>query len=317
MAQAICGFDQRVQEASLNPVLAKQLMQNNQLVIDMVRSGRIHSSIGFNAETLFTIPVVVHVVHSGGAVGSIYNPSDAQIAANLDYVNQVYKGTANGFTGSAGDMQIQFALAKRDPNCNPTNGIVRVNGSVLSGYSANGIRFNESGASEISMKNLSRWNTADYYNIWIVNKIDGKDGTSGQFIAGYDYYPGASANVDGTVMLASQFTVGHKTLPHELGHALFLYHPFHGSNSATQCQTNNNCETEGDRVCDTDPVSQNVTAGVYNFACRTGNNSCTNTPYSPNTENNVMGYTNCFNLFTPGQKTRVLAAMLLPSRASL
>src|ERR1700733_3123941 len=67
---------------------------------------------------LYTIPVVVHVIHTGGAIGTIYNPTDAQILGALAYLNSVYNGTWPG-TGGAGDLQIQFALAQRDPNCNP------------------------------------------------------------------------------------------------------------------------------------------------------------------------------------------------------
>ena len=113
---------------------------------------------------------------------------------------------------------------------------------------------------------------------------------------------------------------GQKTLPHEIGHALSLYHPFEDSDNDTDCPSNSNCATTGDLVCDTDPVTlnYNVGTGLYNFACRTGANGCAapNT-YTINTERNFMSYTNCYTLFTNGQKARVQAAMSLPSRASL
>ena len=105
----------------------------------------------------------------------------------------------------AGDLQIEFAMVLRYRNRNPTNGIDRVNGSSLATNTSGGVNVNSSsGTSEISVKNLSRWDPTQYYNVWVVDKIDGNDGTSGQFIAGFAYFPGGSANYDGIIMLATQ-----------------------------------------------------------------------------------------------------------------
>ena len=197
----------------------------------------------------YTIPVVVHVMHTGGAVGTIYNPTDVQIMGAINYLNQVFAGTFPGMTapvegGGVVDLEIQFALAQRTPACGATNGINRVDASSLPNYVANGVNATgSSGCPDLTMKNFSRWNPANYYNIWIVNKIDGADGTSGQFIAGYAYFPGSPSNLDGTVMLATQMTSGQKTLPHEVGHALSLYHPFEDSENDADCPANSNCTT--------------------------------------------------------------------------
>lgn len=270
------------------------------------------------AAALYTIPVVVHVVHTGGAVGTIYNPTDAQIQGAITYLNNVYNGTYPGLEG-VGDMQVQFALATKDPNCNVTNGIDRVDGSSLTNYVTNGVNSGPtgSGVDHLTLKGFDRWNPSNYYNIWVVNKIDGKDGTSGQFIAGFAYFAGSPSSYDGTIMLATQMVSGQKTLPHEIGHALNLYHPFYGSPDAVTCPVDTNCTKNGDMVCDTDPITYNQTGGVVNFTCRTGTNSCTGTSYSINTEHNFMNYTSCYTLFTAGQKARVLAAMSIPSRMSL
>ncbi len=263
------------------------------------------------AAVQYTIPVVVHIVHTGGAIGSIYNPSDADIQNTIAYLNQVYNGSYPGTEG-VGDIEIQFALAQRDPSCNPTNGINRVNGSGLTEYTTSGVRLSgATGAADLDVKNLSRWDPSRYYNIWVVNMIDSKDGTSGSFVAGYAYFPNSPANLDGTIMLATQMMPARKTLPHEIGHAFSLYHPFQGASGAT-CPTNGDCSLEGDRVCDTDPVIQ-----PSGFVCNTGTNSCTSTPFSINTEHNYMNYTSCATLFTAGQKARMLAAAAGPSRVSL
>lgn len=135
-------------------------------------------------------------MHTGGAVGTIYNPTDAQITGAINYLNQVFAGTYPGMQapvegGGVVDMDVQFGLAQRTPSCGATNGIDRVDASSLPNYVTNGVNAQtSSGCPELTMKNLSRWNTSDYYNIWIVNKIDGADGTSGQFIAGFAYFPG-------------------------------------------------------------------------------------------------------------------------------
>jgi hypothetical protein len=321
-SQAICSFD-KLHNSKLqkDPQYKKAVEENEKVVQRYIAKYKNRLSArtkGLNA-TLYTIPVVVHVMHTGGTVGSIYNPTDAQIQGAINYLNQVYNGTYPGTQG-IGDIQIQFVLAAKDPNCNNTTGIERINASGIAGYSANGVSTDPGttpGVDELLVKDLSRWNAFQYYNIWIVNKIDGKDGTSGQFIAGYAYFPGAPAWYDGTIMLATQMVAGQKTLPHEIGHAFGLYHPFEGSPDRNTCSPNVDCNTDNDRVCDTDPITFNQLGGVVDFSCRTGINPCTSSAYSSNTESNYMNYTNCYNLFTAGQKARMLAFAASPYRKSL
>jgi hypothetical protein len=319
-SQAICSFDEKTRQLiESSPQNAAIYQQTQQQIRDYVKAHPV--TPGKSSLIAYSIPVVVHVMHTGGAVGSIYNPSDANIIGAINYLNQVYAGTYPGMEqpvegGGVVNMELQFVLAQRTPSCGTTNGINRVDASSIPNYTANGV--GTGGCTDLELKNFARWNTANYYNIWVVNKIDGADGTSGQFTAGYAYYPGAPATLDGTVMLATQMQSGEKTLPHEIGHAFNLAHPFEGSNSNAECPPNANCNTQGDEVCDTDPISLNSTAGVFNFSCRTGANGCAgNIPFTRNTENNFMGYTNCYTLFTNGQKARTQAAMSLPSRASL
>jgi len=332
LSQAVCGFDD----------VHKQRMQTDASYRQRVKAGESairlylqqHPKVGqpsritvdnVGAHPLggppYTIPVVVHVVHTGGAVGTIYNPTDAQIQGAIDYLNAVYNGTYSTLSGGVGDLQIQFVLAKRDPNCNPTTGIDRIDGSSLANYVSGGVRTSSSnpGTDDINVKNLIRWDPTQYYNVWVVDKINGADGTAGQFIAGFAYFPGASASLDGIVMLATQMVSGQKTLPHEIGHAFGLYHPFEGSTDVSICPTNSNCSLDGDQVCDTDPISENINSGtgVVDFTCRSGTNTCTGTAYSINTESNYMNYTNCYTLFTAGQKARMLAAAAGVYRSSL
>ena len=296
-----------------DPQYRTNILQQQEQVKQYIQKNKSWLSARSNAPQapLYTIPVVVHVIHTGGAIGSIYNPTDLEIQNTIAYLNSVYDGTYPGTEG-IGDIQLEFVLAQRDPNCNPTNGINRIDGSSLAEYAANGVeRQTTSGAADIDVKNLSRWSNTQYYNIWIVNKIDGNDGTSGSFIAGYAYFPGAPATLDGTVMLATQMTPGAETLPHEIGHAFGLYHPFQGQ-VGSSCPSDVDCTSEGDMICDIDPIT---VAG--DFSCRTGTNPCTGTSYSINSERNYMNYSSCKTLFTADQKARMLAFAAIAPRLSL
>ena len=319
-AQPPCGFNIKHNELLKNDAAFAAVVKENdtkikayitQQQIRFKNGGSTNGVIG----TLYTIPVVVHILHTGGAIGSTYNPTDAQVQGAITYLNNVYNGTdasmtAPSSTGAAGNIGIQFALAQRTPTCGSTNGIDRINASAIPGYVANGVNVETTGgASELAAKSFAAWDVTGYYNIYVVNKIDGKDGTSGQFIAGFARFPGSGA-LDGTVMLATTMRAGSNVLPHEVGHALGLYHTFEGSDLNTQCPANASCKDDGDEICDTDPVTNNVnSSGTYNFSCRTGINTCTGTAYSPNTESNFMAYTNCYTLFTNGQAERMQTVM--------
>jgi Pregnancy-associated plasma protein-A/GEVED domain len=321
-AQPRCGFD--VKMRSLRKQNSRFEKETNEQVRQFILNQRLGRQLNSLA-TVYYVPVVVHVIHTGGAVGTIYNPSDATITSAINYLNSVYDGTWNGAGGSilgVGDIQIKFVLASRDPNGNSTTGIDRTDGTVLPNYSSTGIPTN-SVTDEIAIKNLSRWDPERYYNVWVVNKIDGLDGTSGSFIAGYAYFPNAYSadelRLDGTVMLATQMAPGAKTLPHEIGHAFGLFHVFEGENDVPGMNACPSISSSGDDCADTDPVINPADDGygAGAFSCRSGINPCTSTAYNDNTEKNFMNYTNCYQLFTSDQKTRMLATSATSNRNSL
>ena len=318
-SQPTCGSDiLHDQKMRTDPVYRETMQKQFEQIRQYIEKNKSRLTAKTNSPQapLYFIPVVVHVIHTGGPVGSIYNPTDAQILNTITYLNQVFDGTWPGTEG-VGEIQIQFVVAQRDPNCNPTNGINRVNGSGVAEYVTGGIELQTTnGAPELSIKNLSRWSNADYYNVWVVNRIDGADGTSGTFVAGYAYFPGASALLDGTVMLATQMAPGSITLPHEIGHAFNLFHPFEGATGPNQSicpPAETDCATQHDRICDIDPITQ-----PPGFLSRGGSiNSCTGTLYSINSEHNIMNYTDSATLFTADQKTRLLASAGIAPRLSL
>ncbi|SFE93223.1 zinc-dependent metalloprotease [Thermoflexibacter ruber] len=299
-----CAFDQ-IHKSMLqkDEQYRKNVEAMEAKILEMIKKG---SAYRTEAAT-YIIPVVVHVMHTGTAVGTSYNISDAQIQQALDHANQLFAGSM-----LSTNTNMEFVLAKRSPTCAATTGINRVNVGGNATYVAGGIkRSTMTGVDEEVVKDLSRWSNKDYYNIWVVNKIDGNDGTvcCGSFTAGYAYFPGAPANVDGTIILASQMTNTSGTLAHELGHAFGLYHTFEGDDSG--CPANGNCNTDGDKVCDTEPHEN------PNLTCASGNNPCTGAAWTTAVLRNIMNYSTCGeDIFTAGQANRMESA-LLSSRSSL
>ena len=92
-----------------------------------------------NGAPKYIIPVVVHVFY--GVASSADNITDAQVQSEIDFLNKSFRnlnsdtvnrragdlaGIPFDFKQTAGDAQIEFRLARKDPNGNCTNGIVRV-----------------------------------------------------------------------------------------------------------------------------------------------------------------------------------------------
>ena len=210
-----------------------------------------------NGAPKYIIPVVVHVFY--GVAGSADNISDAQVQSEINFLNKSFRnlnsdtvnrrvgdiaGVPFDFKQTAGDAQIEFRLARKDPNGNCTNGIVRVQTPLFADGNDN-------------LKRTSVWDTKRYFNIWVVNSINRGPGLA---VAGYAQFPffagGAwSALTDGVMVINREFgnvgtstpgqTPNVTTTTHEAGHWLGLYHPF---------QAQDSCETENDGVDDTPPT---------------------------------------------------------------
>lgn len=267
---------------------------------------------------VYEIPVVVHVIApTGAAIGTDYNKSDAQIQAWLDHCNQMYAGTyqwAQGVPadfGNAATMPIKLVLAKRDPNCNATTGILRYNGGALAGYDTYGVkRSGANGVTTDQVKTIApHWPEASYFNIYIMNKVDG-GGTYG--IMGWAGLPqNADANYESFMKSFVVTLQDDITLAHEFGHSMGLLHTFgnanaqppQGTTSTAYCpaQTNNDCNKDDDQVCDTER-----SRSLLNDPAPTNNtmNYCTGTNYQ-GVQYNMMNYTNptAFK-FTNGQHDR-------------
>ena len=242
-----------------------------------------------------TLPIVVHIIHDGHALGSEENPTNSDIINRIQTINDNFRyvsGTtfANPFSGI--DTEIEVCLAEIDPTGNYTKGIIRYDDALV---------YNNTGNELISAINNWKWDTDKYLNLFLIRYIPGLLGT---------YYGGT------TDVVAQRTTTSALLSVHEIGHYLDLLHTFQGG-----C-TNNDCQTDGDQVCDTPPKAFAGLSGN----CSNSGNSCTtdvddtsaNNPYreislgglgdQPDLMENYMDYTEgCWGAFTQGQKVRMKA----------
>jgi len=250
-------------------------------------------------QTIYTIPVVFHVIHNYGPE----NISDEQILNGLEILNRDFRMlnadislVVSAFEGVTADIGIEFALATKDPNGNCTRGINR----LVSTLTTDGGQ---------DMKDLIQWPRNKYLNIWICSDAAGA--------AGYTFMPGdVSGNwgsaADGIVVRSDYVgaigtSTGSKsrTLTHEVGHWLNLYHTWGPGNSPGET---GNCNQD-DQVNDT-PNTIGWTS------CSLTGSSCGN---EVDNVQNYMEYSYCSRMFTQGQRTRMRAAILsnVAQRSSL
>jgi hypothetical protein len=270
---------------------------------DYARNVELHPGTGrliTDTGQVFIVPIVVHVVHLGENEGTGSNISTGTIVGAINKMNQNFRNS-NGM-----DIGIQFCLAKVDPNGQPTNGITRTDGRVVPGYQSEGIgsSSSNSGLDVIEIKNLIQWPTDQYYNIHVVHKV--VDASA------FAYYPQSVPFFrDGTTIEDLYMGNLFNTLSHELGHAFNLRHTFNGDGSGNTCPANNNCETDGDFICDTSPHKRGDC--FFGNTCVSGSD-----PTWQNTRLNHMSYCGLTNRFTAMQIDRMrLAALFSGSRTVL
>lgn len=239
------------------------------------------------------IPVVFHIMY----YDEQDNISDAQIQSALTILNQDMRrlnpDTTNlraVFKSSAADLEVEFVLAKIGPNGECSNGINR--------------RWNiNSLAANNAIKSSLNWPNSKYLNVWVVRSINLSGTPTGTIVLGYSAFPynGIPGTQDGIVIRHDHLgSIGtaqgerHRTLTHEVGHYLNLFHTFQGG-----------CAF-GDQCADTPPVA------ASSSGCSSNQNTCTvDLPDLPDMIENYMDYSSnqCMNTFTQNQKSRVKAVL--------
>lgn len=249
---------------------------------------------------IYKIPVVVHVIHLGEAIGEGHNLSTARIEGQIRTLNEDFrrKEGTRGFNShpDGGDARIEFVLAKSAPDGAETEGIVRINASAKDNPTDPQSLFDY-------YAHYSYWDPEKYLNVWTMPLSEAKDVLLGMSTGPETELPGAELFVPGEPLQAegilinsvhfgesgidSEYNLG-RTLTHEVGHYLGLLHTWGGGD----CEANDYCD-------DTPPVSAAV-------------GGCPAEPPpacdgQPVMIENYMNYTfdRCMNIFTNDQIARM------------
>ena len=279
-------------------------------------------------QSIFNIPVIVHVIHNNEALNSPGatsggNLNAVQIIDQINILNKDFNGTnadtsliPGVFKPRMGKLQLNFCLAV----VNPTGGILaepgidRIN-RVTQGWTAPPYAM---AYIDGTIKPNSIWNTNKYFNIWVMNLGGGLLGyatfpdPAGSGLLGIPA-PYGNATNDGVVILNNAFgSVGTaagfipynkgRTVTHEIGHWVGLRHVW------------------GDAACGNDFCNDTPTQQTSNFGCPPFPQvTCGNGP-NGDMHMNYMDYTDdaCMYMFSKDQKYRAQLIMTnSPMRAAL
>ncbi len=243
-------------------------------------------------DDIYIIPVVVHVIWNTDA----QNISDAQVLSQIQVLNEDFRklnadnsNLAAEFQNISADIEIEFCLATRNPDDEPSNGITRTQTNITE-FSAdnNFMKYTNQGGKDA-------WDTDKYLNLWVC-KIGGG-------LLGYAQLPGGPPESDGVVIgttnfgsnganLNAPYDLG-RTATHEIGHWLSLLHVWGDDNGA---------------CTGTDNIDDTPNQGNMYYGC----------PSHPQTScgsndmfQNYMDYVDdgCMVTFTEGQKTAMRAVL--------
>ncbi len=307
---AHCGFDDYMQEQLENPEVRDLYFGPQTESLEQLET--------VANSTVLQIPVVFHIIYATQAD----NISKAQIMDALRILNEDFRrqnadttSTRALFRPVAVDTEIEFVLAKKDATGACVDGITR-NKDITSLY-----------GNDASKKYATNYPRNRYLNIWVTRNIRTTDPNNPSLVLGYSTFPGNPSNSDGVIVrhdelgtigtaVNSLYNSGGRTLTHEVGHYLGLFHPFYPS----ELQGRNGCSgpwpaagnfpynilpssgnsVTGDYCDDTPPVNQS------NFGCNPSTNSCNgDSPDLVDQIENFMDYSDCQNMFSADQKARM------------
>jgi Pregnancy-associated plasma protein-A len=242
------------------------------------------------------IPVVVHVIHTGGAD----DIPDEQVVSQIEVLNEDFnnknsdlQAVPDPFKEFVGNSGLEFYLADVDPGGAQTNGITRTRTTVSAFGVDDSMKSDASGGK-------SPWDTSRYLNLWVCQLSGG--------VLGYAQFPGGDPTTDGVVVATTAFGRGDtfnlqtpfnlgRTATHEVGHYLNLFHIW-GNSILPNC-------TDSDSANDT-PNQFGPNTGKPSFPSP----SCGNTTHG-DMFMNYMDYVDddTMVMFTKEQVARMHAAL--------
>jgi hypothetical protein len=255
-----CGSQFLLEESyKKNPQLKTLVANERARLTQSIQQG---SSISQrNNNTTLTVSVVVHIVLPADIINNV---TDAQVQSQIDVLNTDFAGLnadstriPTAFKSRFGKGKIRFCLAKRTPDGQSTNGIVRVSSTIKSNPGlTDPVKYTSFGGSDA-------WDPKTYLNIWVC------DDQTSSFL-GYTFTPTLPLSAvplqergfvnqyqcfgkSGTAQ--APYNLG-RTAVHEIGHFFNLEHIWGPSN----CDGSDNCNDD-DGVGDT-PTQEKCNYGA-------------------------------------------------------
>lgn len=211
----------------------------------------------------YHIPVVVHLIfdNTGTTAGITDNDIYGMISRLNLYYNQADPALAQIITPwkkYIGNAHITFHLANKDPQGKPTRGITKT-----FSYATNG-------GDEVAK--IGQWPPNQYLNIYLENYI-GRAADKGIVLAYATFPTDYSSNPysQGVISRADQATAtggNSYTLAHEIGHFLYLHHPWANNGRPVE-----DTICGDDEVDDTPPTIGHFSCGfskLYDTLCAKG-----------------------------------------------
>ena len=288
-----CRTHHVMNELKNNPTFLKTFIADSKILKKQEQDNIISQKKG----TVYTVPVVFHILHNGG----LENISKAQIEDAISILNRDYRlqnvdaGNVQAtFQGMPADIEIEFALATKAPNGQCFDGITRTQNAL----SYDGSDGYDQVSAVINGNNVYQgsWPGNKYLNIFVCGEIGGA--------AGYTTQPSnwsGSSMTNGIWVLHSyvgsigtSFTYSSRTLTHEVGHWLNLDHCWGGTNNPALPSS---CNSD-DGIADTPNTIGWTSCNLNGFTCGSLDNV-----------ENYMEYSYCSKMFTSGQRSKMRAAI--------